>query len=102
MYIITLNEATNTRQRLLNVFNDGFLAVLPFKNRPPILVELKGSNHDVAWVNANGDGRTVRFVPLDTVDVDNPLFTVDLGDLPLTTLVFSADNPNFVILSHRY
>ena len=86
----------------LNVFGDCFLAVFSFKNRPSILVELKGSNHDVAWVDANGNGRTVRLVPLDTVDVDNPLFTVDLGDLSLTTLVFSTDNPNFVILSHRY
>lgn len=90
------------RQRLLNVFNDSFLAIFSFENRPPILVELEGSNHDVAWVNANGDGRAVRFVPLDTVDVDDPLFTVDLGDLSLTALVFSADNSNFVILPHRY
>ena len=83
-------------------FSSGLLAVFSLKDRPPILVELEGGNNDVAWVNANGDRRAIRLVPLDTIDVDNPLFTVNLGDLSLTTLVFSADNPDLVILTDGY
>jgi len=80
----------------------GLLAVFSLKDRPPIFVNLEGGNNDVAWVDANGDRGAVRLVPLDTIDVDNPLFTVDLGDLSLTTLVFSTDNPDFVILTNGY
>jgi len=91
-------------RRLLDslVLSGGLLAVFSLKDRPPVLVKLEGGDNDVAWVDTNGDRRAVRLVPLDTVDVDNPLFTVDLGDLPLTTLVFSADNPDFVILANGY
>jgi len=103
MYIIVWHDRVETR-RLFNslILGGGLLAVFSLKDRPPILVELEGSDNDVAWVDANRDRRAVRLVPLDTVDVDDPLFTVDLGDLSLTTLVFSADNPDFVILPNRY
>ena len=86
----------------LNLSGGLLLAVFSLKDRPPILVELEGGNDDIAWVNTNGDRRAIRLVPLDTIDVDNPLFTVDLGDLSLTTLVFSTDNPDFIILPNRY
>lgn len=97
-----MRSQTCETRRSLDVLDDGFLAVFSFKNRSPVLVKLQGSNYDVAWVDADGDRGAVRLVPLDTVDVDDPLFTVDLGDLSLTTLVFSTDNPDFVVLSHRY
>jgi len=80
----------------------GLLAVFSVKDCPPVLVEFERGNNDVAWVDTNGDRRAVRLVPLDAIDVDNPLFTVDLGDLSLTTLVFSTDNPDFVILTDGY
>ena len=83
-------------------FGGGLLAVFSLEDRPPILVKLEGCNNDVAWMDANGDRRAIRLVPLDTIDVDNPLFTVDLSDLSLTTLVLSTDNPDFVILANRY
>jgi len=104
MYVIVLDEvikAYGTRH-LLNILNGGLLAIFSFKDCSPILVKLERSNDDVAWVDANGNRRAVRLVPLNTIDVDNPLFTVDLGNLSLTTLVFPADNPDFVILAHRY
>jgi len=94
-------QAYETR-RLLSSLSGGLLAVFSLKDCPPILVKLEGGNNDVAWVDTNGDRRAVRLVPLDAIDVDNPLFTVDLGDLSLTTFVFSADNPNFVILANGY
>jgi len=86
----------------LDGLSGGLLAVFSVKDCPSILVELEGGNNYIAWVDANRDRRAVRLVPLDTIDVDNPLFTVDLSDLPLTTLVFSTDNPDFVILANRY
>jgi len=101
MYIITLGEVT-TKRRSLNLLNGDLLAIFSFKDRPPVLVKFERGNYDVAWVDADGDRRAIRFVPLDTVDMDNPLFTVDLSDFSLATLVFSANNSDFVILSHRY
>ena len=86
----------------LDLLNGDLLAIFSFEDRPPILVELERCDDDVAWVNADGDRGSIGLVPLDTVDVDNPLFTVDLGNLSLATLVFSADDPNFVILSDGY
>ena len=86
----------------LSLLSGDLLAIFSFKDRPPILVKLESGDDDVAWVDANGDRGAIRLVPLDTIDVDNPLFTVDLGDFSLATLVFSADDPDFVILSHWY
>ena len=83
-------------------FSGGLLAVFSLQDCPPILVKLEGCNNDVAWVDADWDRRAVRLVPLHAVDVDNPLFTVNLGDLPLTTLVFSTNNSDFVILTNGY
>jgi hypothetical protein len=80
----------------------GLLAVFSLEDRPPILVKFEGGNNDVAWVDANGDRRAIRLVPLDTIDVDDPLFTINLGDLSLTTLVFSTDNPDLVIFTNGY
>ena len=91
-----------TKVTNLNVLNCGLLTVFSFENCPPVLVELESGNDDVAWVDANRDRRAVRLVPLDTVDVDNPLFTVDLGDLSLTTLVLSTDDSDFVVFAYRY
>jgi len=105
MYIVTLHESgMYETKRLLDSLNlsGGLLAVFSLKDRPPILVKLKGGNNNVARVDTDGDRRTVRLVPLDAIDVDNPLFTVDLGDLSLTTLVFSTNDPDFVILANGY
>jgi len=103
MYIIMLHEVTAYGvRRLLCGLSGGLLAVFSLKDCPSILVKLEGGDNDVAWVDANRDRRAIRLVPLDTIDVDNPLFTVDLGDLSLATLVFSADNPDFVILANGY
>ena len=52
-------------------------------------------------MDTDGNGRAIRFVALDTVDVDHPLLTVDLGDLALPTLVLSTDNPDLVVLADR-
>ena len=70
-----------------------------FAGYKPVLVQLKVDNDNVAWVDANGNGCTVRLVALDAVDVDHPLLTVDLGDLALPTLVFAPNNPNLIVLT---
>lgn len=66
----------------------------------PVLVQLNGSDNDIAGVDADGDRRAVRLVALDTVDVDNPLLAVDLGDLALPALVLPPNNPDLVILAN--
>ena len=66
----------------------------------PVLVQLDRRDDDVAGVDANGGRRAVRLVPLHTVNVDNPLLAVHLGDLALPTLVLSADDPDLVILAN--
>ena len=65
----------------------------------PVLVQLDRRDDDVAWVDANGNGCTVRLVALDAVDVDHPLLAVDLGDLALPTLVLAPNNPNLIVLT---
>ena len=74
---------------------------LALEDRTAVLVELERDNDDVGWVDADGSRRAVGLVPLDTVDVDDPLLAVDLGDLALTTLVLSAHNPDLVVLANR-
>lgn len=65
----------------------------------PVLVQLDRRDNDVAWVNANGSCGTIRLVTLDAVDVDDPLLTVNLSDLALPTLVFAANNSNFIVFA---
>jgi len=77
----------------------GFVAILPLQDSPSVGVKLDGSDNDVARVDANGRSRPVRLVSLHTVNVDNPFLAVDLGDFSLTSLVFSPDNADLVILA---
>ena len=41
----------------------------------------------------------VRLLADNTLDVDNPLETVDAGDLALTALVGATDNGDLVVLA---
>ena len=77
------------------------LSVLSVQNRTPVLVQLDRSDNDIAGVDANGDGSTVRLVALDTVDVDDPLLTVHLGHLALPTLVLAPNDPDLIVLAYR-
>ena len=94
------------------------LAVLAVEDRPPVItsrskhvverkagdapvfVKLDGGDHHIAWVDTDGCCRAVRLVPLDTVDMDDPLLAVHLCDLALPTLVFAPDDPDLVILAN--
>jgi len=89
----------------LNVLGGGpgrtLRPVLPVKNRLPVLIQLDGSNYDIAWVDANGGRRTIRFVTLDTVYVDDPFFPVYLCDFALPALVLPAYDQDFIIFANR-
>lgn len=67
----------------------------------PVLVQLDARDNDVAGVDANWDGGTIRLVAVDTVDVDDPLLTVHLGHLAHSSLVLAPNDPNLVVLSNR-
>lgn len=66
----------------------------------PVLVQLDGGNNDIAWVDSNGGGCTVRLVALYPVYVDDPLLTIHLGDLSLPTLVLPSNNSNLVVFTN--
>ena len=78
--------------------NIGSTIVYPGPNLP-ILVELDGGDNDVAGVDADGGARAIRLVPLHTVDMDDPLLAVNLGDLALTTLELSSNNSDLVVFA---
>ena len=65
----------------------------------PVLVQLDGGNDHVAWVDTDGYRRAVGLVALHTVNVNDPLLTVDLGDLALPALVFATNDPDLIILA---
>ena len=44
---------------------------------------------------------TVNLFAVDTVDVDNPLLTVNLDNLALTALQTTANDQDFVVLANR-
>lgn len=63
----------------------------------PVLVHFDAGNDHLAGVDTNGYGGTVRLVPLDTVDVDDPLLAVDLGHFALTPNVLSTGDSDLII-----
>ena len=67
----------------------------------PVLVQLNVGDDNVAGVNADGDGRTVRLITLDAVDMDHPFFTVHLGDLALPTLILASYDQDLIVLANR-
>ena len=85
---------------------DGFSASFEQNDRgnvqedEPVFIQLYRSNHNVARMDANGGCRAVDLVAVHSVDVDDPLFAVDLGNLSITTLVFSPHNQDLVVLSY--
>lgn len=76
------------------------LSVLALKDGFSVFVQLQRGDNNVAWMDANGGRRAVDLVTVHSVDVDDPFFTVDLGDLSITTLVFSPHNQDLVVLSY--
>jgi len=76
-----------------------FLPVFPIQNCPPILIQLDGSDNDLAGVDANGSGSAIRLVTLHTVNVDDPFLTVHLGDFPFPTLVRPPNNSDLIIFT---
>lgn len=54
---------------------------------------------DVRGGDTEGNALAVGLVADDTLDVDNPLETVDAGDLALTALVGATDNGDLVVLA---
>lgn len=74
------------------------LAALALEDGSSVLVELEGGDDNVGGVDANRGSSSVALLNVDSVDVDDPLLPVDLGDLALSALVLSSDNQNLVVL----
>jgi len=84
----------------LNISLRVLLPVFPLQDSPSVLVKLECENDNVARVDANGGRGAIGFIPLHTVNVNNPLLSVNLRDLTLTALVFSSNDANFIIFSN--
>lgn len=54
---------------------------------------------DVGGGDTEGNALAVALVADNTLNVDNPLETVDGGDLALTTLVGATDDGDLVVLA---
>jgi hypothetical protein len=54
---------------------------------------LEGGDDDVGWVDTDGDGGGVRLLNVDSVDVDNPLLSVDLIISPRLSVPASKPRP---------
>jgi hypothetical protein len=67
----------------------------------PVLVQLDSSDNDIAGMHADRRGRSVGLVALNTVDMDDPFFAVNLRNFSLTSFVFAPDNTNFIVFANR-
>ena len=79
----------------------GFLLTLAFKDGNTGLVQLELGNNNLGRRDTDGSSGTVNLFTGNTVDVDNPLLTVDLDNLTFATLVSTTDNHDFVVLANR-
>ena len=75
-------------------------AVLALENALAVVRQLQLCDLDVGCVDANGDSRAVGLLPLDLVDVDDPLEAVAGGDLALAALEPAALHADLVVLAN--
>ena len=64
-----------------------------------VLVHPELGDDNLGGGDAEGNALAVGLLADNTVDVDNPLETVDAGDLALTALVGATDNGDLVVLA---
>ena len=78
------------------------LSVLAFQHLLSVRVEVELGDLAVRGVNADVDEDTVHLLSLCTLDVNDKLLAVHLGDLAFyLSLELSTDNGNFVVLADR-
>merc|ERR1712093_790405 len=65
-----------------------------------LLVGLDLCDDDVGRVDADGDGRAVGLLPVDTLDVDDVLLAVHLGDLSFPALVGTPGDEDLIVLAN--
>lgn len=67
----------------------------------PVLVQLKRCDDHITRVDASRSSRTVGLVAVNAVDMNDPFFTINLGDLSISSLVFSSHDQHLIVLSYR-
>lgn len=94
---MNLNPGQNPLSRLglgsLTALSDALQDLLT------VLVEVELGDDDLGGVDTEGNALAVGLLADDTLDVDNPLKTVNAGDLALTALLASTDNGDLVVLT---
>ena len=97
--LTTLSRGTHIDLNLISLLLCLLLPVLPLQDCSTVLVQLDVDDDNIRGVYANGHRGAVGLVALDTVDMDDPFFAVDLCYFALAALVFSANDSDFVVLA---
>jgi len=85
----------------LGIFVRGILlSVFAFQDSFPVLIQLDRCDDYVTGVDAYRGSRAVGLVPVYTVDVDDPLFAINLSNFAISSFIFSPNDHDFVILSY--
>ena len=74
-------------------------SVLSLEQSFSVLVELDLGDHDVGWVDAHCNRLTVSLLSANSLDVDDVLLTIALGDLSLSISEVTSNNHDFVFSS---
>ena len=85
---------------LLSVLSSSLMTSLALKDVLTVLVQLKFSDLNLRGIDTNLAGRSVHLLASESFDVNNPLLSVDFGDLSLLTLEGTTDNLHFISLNN--
>jgi len=72
------------------------------QDRFPVLVHLEFGDHDLAWVNANGNRLAVGLLFGDPFNMDDVFKTVDGCDFAFTAFVRASGHDDFVVFADGY
>lgn len=67
----------------------------------PVLIHLNSDDANFAGVNTNGNTCAIRFITLNTINMDDPFLPVNLRHFPLPSLVLPPHDPDFVVFTNR-
>lgn len=75
---------------------------LAVQNSLAVLAQLELDDLHLGSINAHLRAGSVHLVAVDSLDVDHPLLSVDLGDLSLLTLVGTTEDLHLVSLHNGH
>ena len=76
-------------------------SVFALQERRSVLVKLQFRNDNIRRVDADGNSCAICLFSVHSLDVDDKLLAVDLGDFAFTAFVCAADDDDLVVLADR-